>query len=109
MLLKLRTLPAFLCLVFLLAFGSLAAAQDTESFLEGQREMLSGIENSVAGLETEIGHQSTDDAELVDIRVELERLGREVFDASLAFRPRLSEINTRLEQLGEPRKEGEPS
>ena len=76
MLLKLRTLPAFLCLVFLLAFGSLAAAQDTESFLEGQREMLSGIENSVAGLETEIGHQSTDDAELVDIRVELERLGR---------------------------------
>ncbi len=108
MLLKLRTLPAFLCLVFLLAFGSLAAAQDTESFLEGQREMLSGIENSVAGLETEIGHQSTDDAELVDIRVELERLGREVFDASLAFRPRLSEINTRLEQLGEPRKEGEP-
>ncbi|WP_295806726.1 mechanosensitive ion channel domain-containing protein [uncultured Nitratireductor sp.] len=109
MLLKLRALPVFLCLIFQLLVILPTAAQGPESFLQTQREKISDIESAVNGMEKEIDDQSTDDGELVEVRVELERLAREVFDASLAFRPRLSEINTRLEQLGEPRKDGEPA
>ncbi|SEB39411.1 Small-conductance mechanosensitive channel [Nitratireductor aquibiodomus] len=109
MLLKLRALPVLLCLVFQFAVLAPAAAQGPENFLQTQREKLSGIEATVDRMEKEVDDQAADDGELVAVRVELERLAREVFDASLAFRPRLTEINTRLEQLGEPRKEGEPA
>ncbi|WP_367718641.1 mechanosensitive ion channel family protein [Nitratireductor sp. GISD-1A_MAKvit] len=104
-----RALTVFLCLVFQLVAVVPAASQGAESFLQSQREKISEIESTVGRMENEVDDRATDDAELVQVRVELEKLAREIFDASLAFRPRLSEINTRLEQLGEPRKDGEPA
>ncbi|MBX3530888.1 MAG: mechanosensitive ion channel family protein [Rhizobiaceae bacterium] len=49
-----------------------------------------------------------DDNRLVDIRNQLETIGRELLAASVALGPRLSEINTRLEQIGPPPAEGQP-
>src|SRR5690606_27676165 len=38
----------------------------------------------------------------------LEQLARELIASGVAFRPRLAAINTRLEEIGPPRGEGEP-
>ena len=47
-----------------------------------------------------------DDAKLVEIRLQLEELPRQLLTSGLAFRPRLTEINARIEQLGPPPAEG---
>ena len=49
-----------------------------------------------------------EDTKLVEIRLKLEELGRELLTSAVAFRPRLSEINARMEQLGPPPAEGQP-
>nr|WP_244423563.1 mechanosensitive ion channel domain-containing protein [Nitratireductor pacificus] len=98
-------LAAFL----LVAWAVPALGQGTESLLDSQRRQIANVERMVDTLDKQVDDQSTDDAKLVEVRVELERLARAIFDASLAFRPRLSEINTRLEQLGAARGEGEPA
>ena len=48
-----------------------------------------------------------DDARLVEIRLKLEELSREpAVKSGVAFRPRLAEINARIEQLGPPPADG---
>ena len=46
---------------------------------------------------------------LVDIRLQLEDLARQLLKSGLAFRPRIAEINARIEQLGPPPAEGQPA
>ena len=46
---------------------------------------------------------------LVEIRLQLEDLARALLKSGLAFRPRLAEINARIEQLGPPPGEGQPA
>ncbi|MCR4267735.1 mechanosensitive ion channel family protein [Nitratireductor sp. ZSWI3] len=104
--LRLILLPA--CLLLQFAFAALAATHEPSSLLAAQRATITDVARATDVLAKKVDEQSGDDAKLVEIRVELERLAREVFDASLAFRPRLSEINTRLEQLGAARGDGEP-
>ncbi|WP_048646498.1 mechanosensitive ion channel domain-containing protein [Nitratireductor soli] len=98
-----------LAVLLQLAFVAPALAQGTESLLDSQRKEIANVERMVDRLARQVDEQATEDGKLVEIRVELERLAREVFNASLAFRPRLSEINGRLEQLGAARGEGEPA
>ncbi|SFQ11051.1 Small-conductance mechanosensitive channel [Nitratireductor indicus] len=100
---------AFLAIVLGLFLSVSAFAQDVQNLVASQREVITSVEQQVDKLAAQVNDQVTDDAKLVDVRVELERLARELFDASLAFRPRLTEVNTRLEQLGAPRGEGEPA
>ncbi|RCS25878.1 mechanosensitive ion channel family protein [Phyllobacterium salinisoli] len=56
-----------------------------------------------------MGKASKNDASLVDLRLQMEQVAKKLLDAGVAFRPRLAEINARLEQLGAPPAQGQPA
>jgi potassium efflux system protein len=100
---------------FLILAGSLAmpaSAQTTDRagspIIDEQRGVLSSLSSRTEILEKRIADAADDDARLLEIRLELEDMGRELLRAGVAFRPRLTEINTRLEVLGSPPAEGQP-
>ncbi|MCC2689406.1 MAG: mechanosensitive ion channel family protein, partial [Rhizobiaceae bacterium] len=72
-----------------------------------QRGVIEGFGVQVDGLERDIEENAENDPKLVETSLELEDIQGKVFESSVAFRPRLSEINARLEQLGPPPPEGE--
>ncbi|WP_315923578.1 mechanosensitive ion channel family protein [Mesorhizobium sp. SP-1A] len=74
-----------------------------------QQRVLQGLKAKTDDLEKRIQQEADDDAKLVDIRLQLEELSRQALAAGVAFRPRMSEINARLEQLGAPPAEGQPA
>lgn len=74
----------------------------------GQQAVIAKLTAKIDDLEKKIAQSAEDDAQLVEIRTQLEEAGRELLDSGVAFRPRLSEINTRLGQLGAPPAEGQP-
>lgn len=95
-------------LALLAAFGgSLARAADP--IVEQQTPVIEKLIRDVDALERRIDQKREDDVALVDLRNQLEQVGKDLLAASVAFRPRLSEINGRLEQLGDPPKDGEPA
>lgn len=55
-----------------------------------------------------IDTSSESDEKLVELRLDLEDIATELLQGGVAFRPRLAEINARLEQLGAPPAEGQP-
>jgi potassium efflux system protein len=91
--------------------ASSALAQDignTGNALIGeQRNLIDGYSRQADELEKRIAASSEEDARLVEIRLQLEELARELIAGAVAFRPRLSEINARLEQLGPAPPEGQ--
>lgn len=105
-----RRIGALLLLALALAFAipGIAAAQPGDDGVLGQqRRTLDTIAAKTEELDDKIDEQAGDDGCLVEIRLELERLSTEVLESGLAFRPRLSEINTRLDEMGEPPEDGE--
>jgi potassium efflux system protein len=104
--------PALIVCALLLA-ASHAFAQSSGSlgsgFIGEQQRLLNDHAVETDELERRIQANAADDARLVEIRVELERLAGQVLQTSLAFRPRLAEINARLEQLGPPPATGQPA
>ena len=76
--------------------------------IDEQRGVLSGLTFRTEELEKRIEAASDDDGRLLEIRLELEEIGRELLRSGVAFRPRLTEINSRLEVLGPPPAEGQP-
>ncbi|MCX7306233.1 MAG: mechanosensitive ion channel family protein [Hyphomicrobiales bacterium] len=85
-------------------FATGAPAQgvgDSENAQIGlQRAALQKYSAQADDLESQIDAASEQDGRLVEIRLKLEALARDLLASSVAFRPRLSEINARLEQLG---------
>jgi len=77
------------------------------TLVDEQRGLIDGYSRQTDELEKRIAASSDEDAKLVEIRLQLEELARELLAGAVAFRPRLSEINTRLEQLGPAPPEGQ--
>ena len=77
------------------------------TLIDEQRGLIDGYSRQTDELEKRIAASSDEDAKLVEIRLQLEELARELLAGAVAFRPRLSEINTRLEQLGPAPPEGQ--
>jgi potassium-dependent mechanosensitive channel len=48
------------------------------------------------------------DAALADLRLNLEATAKKLLEIGVSFRPRITEINSRLEQLGPPPAQGQP-
>ncbi|KFB09771.1 mechanosensitive ion channel family protein [Nitratireductor basaltis] len=94
-------------IVFFLLFLSLGALAQSELVQQQQNE-IADINEETESLSEKVSSEDVDDAELVAARLELERLSRELLQSGVAFRPRLTEINDRLDQLGPARGEGEP-
>ncbi|MEO5322541.1 mechanosensitive ion channel family protein [Mesorhizobium sp. CC13] len=90
-----------------------AAAQDIgrapAGVIADQQEVIASVTGKVDALQRKLDQSQEDDAALVEIRLQLEQLSRELLQSGVAFRPRLSEINARLEQLGKPPAEGQPA
>jgi small-conductance mechanosensitive channel len=107
----LRSLLA-LILLALWALAFPAAAQDPSPngspIVREQRAVLDNLRLRTDQLEKQIAANSEDDARLVDTRLQLEETERELLQSSVAYRPRLAEINARLDQLGPVPAEGQP-
>ncbi|MCA0058110.1 MULTISPECIES: mechanosensitive ion channel family protein [unclassified Mesorhizobium] len=73
-----------------------------------QQKILQDLTTKTDSFDKKIQQDGDDDATLVDIRLQLEELSRQSLNSALAFRTRLSEINSRLEQLGPAPAAGQP-
>jgi small-conductance mechanosensitive channel len=86
-------------------------AQAASPLVAEQNAAIEALARRVDTVAAGIDQATTDDARLADYRIELQGLLEEVLQTALRFRPRLSEINARLEQLGpapEPGNQPEP-
>ncbi len=106
-----RSWRALILLILMLASASGAFAQGVGStgnaLIEEQRAVIQAYSAQADALAQQIKNDSEIDARLVEIRLKLEELSRELLTSAVAFRPRLSEINARLEQLGAPPTDGQ--
>ncbi|MER8826948.1 mechanosensitive ion channel family protein [Mesorhizobium sp. M0938] len=93
-----------------LPHGAVAQALDQapSGVVADQQKILQDLTTKTDNLEKKTQEDGVDDAGLVDIRLQLEELSRDALNSALAFRPRLTEINARLDQLGAPPAAGQP-
>ncbi len=110
----LRWLRLLLVLVAAAAFSPSAAtgqeqAPAASDLVATQRQVLQKLTAEADDLDKKIQQNGDDDAKLVDIRLQLEELSRQALASAVAFRPRMAEINARLEQLGPAPAEGQPA
>ena len=103
--------PLILILLAVAAFSSGALAQGVgnagNALIEEQRSVVDQYSRQADELEKGIAANGEEDARLVEVRLQLEELARQLLASAVAFRPRLSEINARLEQLGPAPPEGQ--
>ncbi|RUU68778.1 mechanosensitive ion channel family protein, partial [Mesorhizobium sp. M7A.T.Ca.TU.009.01.1.2] len=104
MLFRLLRLILLLALVVSAPMSLDAAAQGLGQAPAGlvadQQKILQDLTTKTDNLEKKIQQDAEEDSSLVDIRLQLEELSRQSLNSALAFRTRLGEINSRLEQLG---------
>ena len=86
-----------------------AVGQAPSTVVADQRKIIDDLAKAADDLEKRITENARDDARLVGVRLELEELARSLLTSGIAFRPRLSEINARINQLGPPPAEGQPA
>jgi len=102
----------FLSILLAAASASGASAQGVgntgNQLIEQQRSAIQQYSGQADALEKELETDGDHDAKLVEIRLQFEQLARELLASAVAFRPRLSEINARLEQLGPAPADGAP-
>lgn len=91
------------------ASGALAQPVDgtNNALVEEQRAAIERYSSQTDELERRIAADGNEDAKLVAVRLQLEQLARELLVSAVAFRPRLAEINAKLEQLGPPPADGQ--
>lgn len=77
--------------------------------LDEQRTRITAIAAETDALETRMRANDENDAVLVEVRVRLEGLARDLIASGVAFRPRLAAINTRLDEIGPAPGEGDPA
>ncbi len=107
-----RRVTLLLLILFSVAgpFHALAQSVGNLGGIVGEQQVvLDALRTKIDTLEKRIGDSVDDDGKLVEVRTELEGIGRQVLDSALAFRPRLNEINARLDQLGPPPAAGQPA
>lgn len=100
-------LAAFVLAAALAICSTTAFAQNGDLVAE-QRQVVESASGKVETLAGQIESKADDDAALADIQTKLKDLSDELANAKAALQPRLSEVDTRLEQLGEPPGENEP-
>src|SRR5689334_9143257 len=94
---------------FLLALALIWAGLAFAADYEAKREEIAGLGRELNSIERAIPDASEDDARLVTLRVRLDNLSKSLIGFGVSLRPRLTEINNRLAELGTPPKEGEPA
>ncbi len=105
-----RLLAAFAAVVLLAAIIAPAVAQTGDPGLVATQQKLIGDLSTRAGeLDKRVRANAENDAALLELRLELEDLAKQLLQAGVAFRPRLNEISARQESLGAPPADGQPA
>jgi potassium efflux system protein len=93
-----------LSVLLAVALASVVSAQGVGNtgnpLIEQQRGAIQQYAAKADELEKNLAADADHDGKLVEIRLQLEQLARDLLASAVAFRPRLSEINARLDQLG---------
>ncbi len=115
-------LRAFLCATVLAAALFVSgfavverAAMQTEpvgaglSIVAQQKPVIEDLRKQTDEIAKSVAKSRKNDEALAKIKIRLDGISKKLLDAGLAFRPRLGEINSRLEQMGPPPAEGKPA
>ena len=96
--------------VLLIPLASMAqeSATPRSAIADEQQAVIEELASRTNELEKKIHANSDDDFRLGDIRLQLEEVSRQLIAASVSFRPRLAEINARIDRLGPPPAAGAP-
>ncbi|PRD45122.1 mechanosensitive ion channel protein [Phyllobacterium phragmitis] len=98
--------------VFAIFFAFLAPVSHgfaQQNIIAEQRPIIDSLKKQTADLSGQMAKASTSDEELADLRLQMEGVTKKLLGVGLAFRPRLTEINARLEQLGPAPAQGQPA
>ena len=78
--------------------------QQTPTLMSGvvqrQRQAIADLKQQAEGISKQLPKAAMSDETLANLKLQLDSLSKKLLDAGVSFRPRLTEINTRLEQLG---------
>jgi len=101
--------PKFL-FVFTIFLALLAPISQSfaQSVIAEERPIIDSLKKQTADLSGQMDKSASSDETLVNLRLKLEDVSKKLLGVGLAFRPRLTEINARLEQLGSAPAEGQP-
>jgi small-conductance mechanosensitive channel len=105
---RLTALLGAVLLAAALTCGAAGAQEAAPGIVATQQAVIEGLAKKAEAVARRVDTNADNDARLADLRTELDALAKEVLQAGVAFRPRLSEINSRLELLGAPPGEGAP-
>ncbi len=86
----------------------LAAQAPVPEIVATQQAVIADLSAKTDEIQKRVEANAENDGRLADLRIELDELAKEILKAGVAFRPRLTEINTRLELLGAAPTEGQP-
>lgn len=84
-----------------------AAPATVSSIVGEQRPAIDALKKQIADYQQKMEKADTD-AALADLRLNLEATAKKLLEIGVSFRPRITEINSRLEQLGPPPAQGQP-
>ncbi|SDN98235.1 mechanosensitive ion channel family protein [Phyllobacterium sp. OV277] len=79
------------------------------SIVSEQRPVIDALKKQIAAYEQKFKQKADADAALANLRLDLEGSAKKLLDIGVSFRPRITEINARLEQLGSPPPQGQPA
>jgi len=68
--------------------------------VQQQKPVINDLKQQTKTISDQLQKSATSDESLANFKLQLDALSKKLLDAGVAFRPRLTEINTRLEQLG---------
>jgi len=91
-----------------LSVAPVAAQAPVPEIVATQQAVIADLGAKTDEIEKRVEANADNDGRLADLRIELDLLAKDLLKAGVAFRPRLTEINTRLELLGAAPAEGQP-
>lgn len=74
-----------------------------------QKPVVEKLRKQTEDIAIDLNKTKNNDESLANIKISLENISKKLLDTGLAFRPRLSEINSRLDQIGPPPADGKPA
>lgn len=94
--------------LFCLLFSILLLSEPARADVGQSSDRLGEITAKLQKIDAAVDEQQADDDALVALRVQLEPLTKDLIALAVSLRPRLTDINKRLEDLGPPPKADDP-
>ncbi|MEJ5019731.1 mechanosensitive ion channel family protein [Ochrobactrum vermis] len=76
------------------------ASAPVSSIVQQQKPIINDLKQQTKRISDQLPKAASNDETLANLKLQLDSLSKKLLETGVAFRPRLSEINTRLEQLG---------